>query len=217
MTNAAVQTLSREAINQLPLGWYDGPVHLVRSDEDAARAVRRLKEADLLGFDTETRACFRKGESYPTSLMQFACRDAVYLFQLRYLTGLGGTEAVLSDPAVRKVGVVLTFDVRKLRAIVPFEPAGFVELERVAGRLGIGHNGLRGLAAITLGIRISKGAQRSDWSRAELSASQIQYAATDAWACLEIHERLSAMAARSGGDAAQPAAAPAPAAQGGVG
>lgn len=207
VTHANVLTMSREAINQLPLGWYKGPVHLVRSDGDAASAVRRLQEVDVLGFDTETRACFRKGESYPTSLIQFACRDAVYLFQLRYLTGLGGAEAILANPAVRKAGVALSFDVRKLQNLVPFEAGGLVELERLAGRVGIGHNGLRGLAAITLGIRISKGAQRSDWSRADLSPAQVQYAATDAWVCRELYERLSAMPACAPAAAAPPAGA----------
>ena len=47
--------------------------------------------------------------------------------------------------------------------------------------MGIKNHGLRGLAAVFLGIRISKGAQTSNWSRDVLTRQQIQYAATDAW------------------------------------
>ena len=183
--------ISREEIALLPMGQYGGPVCVVRSDAQAAAAVRRLQRERVLGFDTETRAAFRKGESYPPALVQLAATRVVYLFQLHSLTGLGGLEAILSAPDIVKAGVSLAYDLRKLNEVRPFAPAGFVELQQMTDQLGIRNNGVRGLVAIVLGFRISKGAQRSNWALPRLSRAQIAYAATDAWACREIYLRLA--------------------------
>jgi ribonuclease D len=148
-----------------------------------------LKEK-ILGFDTETRACFKKGESYPPSLVQLAGESMVYVIQLSRLKDLNWFGRIFSDDQILKAGVSLAFDVRKLREMHEFEPAGFCELARLADRAGIKNNGLRGLSALVLGFRITKGAQRSDWSRPTLSSSQLLYAATDAWASRELYLKL---------------------------
>ena len=184
-------TLSKEEINRLPLGGYRGPVQLVASEEQARSALAALAAERVLGFDTETRAAFRVGESYPPALVQLAAERAVYIFRLSGLRRLGGLGAVLANPRIIKAGVSLAYDLKKLRELCPFGPAGFVELEKLTDQHGIKANGLRGMAAIVLGLRISKGAKCSNWSRPRLSPEQISYAATDAWACLEIYLRLA--------------------------
>ncbi|MCP4714944.1 MAG: 3'-5' exonuclease domain-containing protein 2, partial [Deltaproteobacteria bacterium] len=55
---------------------------------------------------------------------------------------------------------------------------------------GIKNFGLRGLAAVLFGFRISKGARVSNWARADLTETQIHYAATDAWISREIYLQL---------------------------
>ncbi len=184
--------ISREEILELPLARCRSEIKLVRTAADAGRAVASLRREKVLGFDTETRAAFKKGESYPPSLVQLAGAGTVYLFMLNHLKELGGLEKVLSSPRIVKTGVALGRDVKELREIKEFEPAGFAELEKVSDERDVAANGLRGLAAIVLGLRISKGAQRSNWARPELSDKMIQYAATDAWACREIYLRLKA-------------------------
>jgi ribonuclease D len=179
-------------INKLPLGRYTGEVRVIGSDADARPAVEELSAERVLGFDTETRAAFRKGESYPTSLVQIAAPRAVYIFQLAGLARLGGLVAILEAPGIVKAGVGLAYDLRKLKELRHFREAGFVDLETLADRAGIRSNGLRPLAAIVMGLRVSKGAKCSDWSRARLSREQIAYAATDAWACREIYLGLQA-------------------------
>jgi len=182
--------ISAEEINALPLHHYHGPIHLVR-DEDAARAaVEALARHTVLGFDTESRPSFRRGESHPVAIVQLASADEVYIFQLRPLGGLGGLARLFSDPRILKVGVALDRDVAKMREIEPFEAAGFVDLAPLTTALGIRNNGLRGLAAIVLGYRITKGAQRTNWARDELAPSQLSYAAMDAWVGREIHRAL---------------------------
>jgi ribonuclease D len=56
-----------------------------------------------------------------------------------------------------------------------------MDLGNIAKKAGIKNHGLRGLAAVLLGLRISKGAQTTNWARDVLTRQQIQYAATDAW------------------------------------
>ena len=46
------------------------------------------------------------------------------------------------------------------------------------------------MAAIILGIRISKTQQLSNWEAEKLSEAQQSYAATDAWVCREMYLKL---------------------------
>jgi ribonuclease D len=186
-------TIAKEAVNLLPLGRYGGPVHLVDTPEQAGAAVEALSRERALGFDTETRAAFRVGESYPPALVQLAGEKAVYIFRLAGLPGLGGLPGLLANPKVLKAGVSLAYDLKKLRELCEFEPRGFVELEKLTDQFGIKANGLRGMAAIVLGLRISKSVKCSNWSRPRLSHEQVCYAATDAWACREMYVRLAGL------------------------
>lgn len=193
MSTTVSVRIGKEEINELPLGRWEGPVRLVRSEDELAEAVARLAGAELLGFDTETRPAFRKGQKFLPSLLQLAAEDEVFVVQLRR-TGLPASLlAVLGDARIVKAGVALDFDLRGLQEIQHFQPGGFVELAQMARRRGIRNHGLRGLAAAVCGIRISKSARTTNWANPELTAQQIQYAATDAWIGREIYLRLQAM------------------------
>lgn len=183
--------LSREEINALPIDRYHGPVTVVREPEEVDIACRALGREKILGFDTETRPSFRKGESYQPSLIQLAGRKRVYLFQLQDHQIPQPLKNLLGNPNAIKTGVALEYDVKQLRAMDEFEPAGFVGLEPLAKKLRIKNQGLRGLAAALFGFRISKKAQCSNWSRRELTEIQIIYAATDAWISRELYLELT--------------------------
>ena len=173
--------ITKAEINQLPMRHYDGPIHLLRTPEEADRAVDALNADTVLGFDTETRPAFRVGESYLPSLLQLATQDDVFLFQLK-TTGLTqGLRDILSNPTLIKTGVSIRDDISELRKIYDFKPAGFVELATCAKKAQIKNLGLRGMAALLFEFRISKREQVSNWARRDLSPSQITYAATDAW------------------------------------
>ena len=188
--NAFQASISADELNALPLGRYEGPVKLIVSDEEARTAVHTLKRERVLGFDTETRAVFRKGESHPPALVQLAAAHAVYIFRLHHLADLGGLSVIFSNPHIVKAGVALQFDLRKLNDLHAFRTAGFVELQKATDHAGIRSNGLRALAGIVLGVRISKSAQCTNWSRPDLTPVQLNYAATDAWVCREVYLRL---------------------------
>ncbi len=185
--------ISKDEINQLPMKQYQGPIHLIRTLDDAERAVVKLKQETLLGFDTETRPTFRVGEYYQPSLLQLATATEVFLFQIK-LTGLTkGLCEVLSRPDIVKTGVSIRSDVSELRKLSDFEPAGFVELAEHAKKAHIKNLGLRGLAALLLGFRVSKREQTSNWAKNELTESQLRYAATDAWLGREIYLHMDGL------------------------
>lgn len=183
--------LSREEINALPISRYEGPVDVVHTPEDVKRACKALAKESILGFDTETRPTFRKGEFYFPSLVQLAGSTSVYLFPLKEKIIPSPLKSLLSDGMVLKTGVSLAYDIKQLNAMDPFEPAGFIALEALARALRIKNQGLRGLAAAVFGFRISKRAQCSNWGRAALTPTQINYAATDAWISRRLYIELS--------------------------
>lgn len=182
--------ITKAEINELPMGRYEGPVHLIRTQDEAEEAANLLKKEKLLGFDTETRPAFRRGESYHPSLLQLASANEVFLFQIKQ-TGLPAALLnVLTDKHIVKSGVSLRDDLKELRHLADFKPGGFIELADCAKKAGIKNLGLRSMGALLLGFRISKKEQVSNWARSELSASQITYAATDAWIGRELYLHL---------------------------
>ena len=185
--------ITKDEINRLPMKQYEGPVHLIRTPNEADKAAGKLEKESLLGFDTETRPTFRVGEYYQPSLLQLATEKEVFLFQIK-LTGLTkGLCEVLSRPDIIKTGVSIRSDVSELRKLAGFEPAGFVELATCAKQAHIKNLGLRGLAALLLGFRVSKREQTSNWAKNELTESQIRYAATDAWLGREIYLHMDGL------------------------
>jgi len=197
--------LTHAEIMALPLGCYEGPIHLIRSPEQLAEALPALQCERVLGFDTETRAAFRKGESYPPSLLQFATASAVWLVQLRGFITLDGLADLLGSTPQLKAGVGLDYDLRKLREHYVFKPAGFVDLAQMSDLAGFRANGLRGLAAQVLGLRVTKQMKCTNWARTELTSQQIRYAATDAWVSREIFLALEKILAATPGSFTQPA------------
>lgn len=184
------QRMSKDEINACPMERWNGPMCVVRTKAELTEALPRLSGHTLLGFDTETRPAYKKGESYLPSLLQLATDKEVFIFQLKHLRLAKPLRNILADPAIIKAGVGLDYDISELNKLSPFEAAGFIDLGNLAKKAAIKNHGLRGLAAVCLGFRISKGAQTSNWARNELTPQQIQYAATDAWVGRKIYLAL---------------------------
>ena len=146
-----------------------------------------MRKSSVLGFDTETRPVFRKGVHHNVSLLQLSTPKEAFLFRLNHLGFPNELVALLEDSTILKVGVAILDDVRGLQKLSNFKAGGFVELADIAGNLGIVTCGLRNLAAIFLGVRITKKAQLTNWERPEINSKQSLYAATDAWICLEMY------------------------------
>ena len=182
--------MTKEEINSFPIRKWDGPVHVIHASKEMTAAVEKLSREQVLGFDTETRPAFKKGQKYMPSLLQLAGENSVYLFQLKHLGLREPLISILVDPNIIKAGVSLAHDLRELKKMAPFVQAGFVGLGKMSKEKGIQNHGLRGLAAVVLGLRISKSSQTTNWARDELTLSQIRYAATDAWVGRELYLKL---------------------------
>ena len=179
---------SKNEINSLSQIQFDGDVEVLSSNDNAQAAVNYLMNYDLIGFDTETKPTFVKGPLNPPSIMQLACIDKVYIFQLDNESLYKKLFPILSNENITKCGVSVDRDLIELMYLSPFDPLSFVDLGNIARDNDVPHHGLRGLVAMFLKHRISKGAQISDWSKTVLSQSQITYAATDAWISLKLFE-----------------------------
>jgi ribonuclease D len=177
-------------IAELPLRRYEGPVLVVNDDTSHELAVADLRDADVVGFDTETRPAFRKGERYLPSLVQVATATTVYIFQFRRLKTYATVRKLLENPQIVKTGVGIAFDLRTLQELFPFEPRNVIDLGTAARRRGYGQTGVRNLAAMLLGWRVPKGARTTNWAAFDLKPAQINYAATDAWICRELYLRM---------------------------
>ena len=179
--------LSKTEINSLPLRYYNGAIRIIQTAEQAKDACAILIKEKVLGFDTETRPAFKKGQSYLPSLLQLAGTKVVYLFQLSQCGLTDSIIILLSNVNIIKSGVAINQDLTELQQILNFEPAGFVDLGDIARSKGLPHHGLRGLAAYLLKFRISKSGRTSNWSANRLTKKQIKYAATDAWVGRELY------------------------------
>lgn len=183
-------TISSEEINEMDLQRYEGKIHILTDASQIARAMKKISAERAVGFDTESKPAFRKGEVNDVSLIQIATQKEVFLIRVN-LTGLTPElVSFLENEKLLKIGVALRDDIKDLRRLHDFNPAGFIELNKMVTEIGIESNGLRKLTAIILGFRISKSAQISNWESEKLSDKQLSYAATDAWVCIEMYNEL---------------------------
>jgi ribonuclease D len=179
--------VTRAEINDLPIRRYEGVVQVIARSDEIASALDNILGESVVGFDTETRPSFRVGESHPPALAQVATERAVYLFQVRQRDIAAAVARILGEAHIVKAGIGLADDLKALKKVVEFAEKSIVDLGAVAKRHGLEQSGVRNLVGLFLGFRIPKGTKTSNWSRPQLSAQQITYAATDAWACRELY------------------------------
>jgi ribonuclease D len=186
-------SISREALAALPMRQYPGRVCVVATRSELNEALADIRQEPMVGFDTETRPAFRKGERYDPSLMQVATARAVYLFQLRRVDVIPGLAEMLSASSVVKAGVAVGRDLQDLKRVFAFAEKSVTDLGVIARRRGMGQTGVRNLAGLLLGWRVAKGSRTSNWAATTLTAAQITYAATDAWVCRELYLRMQSL------------------------
>lgn len=183
--------ITKEEIAELPGVAFKGEIVVVDSEEKLAEASSYLSGFPVLGFDTESRAVFKKGIKNKISLLQLCAGDRTYLFRLNKIKLNPEMVEILHSPDIIKVGVAVRDDVRELQGAVKFEPGGYVDLQSMVEEWGIEDKSLQKITAIILEGRLSKAQRLSNWNAAALTDAQLVYAATDAWVCLEIHKKLS--------------------------
>jgi len=192
MENSKYQeNISVEELAAHELSWFRGEIITIEDIKTFREVFPRLLGHDVLGFDTETKPTFRKGRKNKVSLIQLSTGTLACLIRINKLGFPDELIALLSDASVIKAGVAVHDDIRFLKGVKKFEPSGFIDLQGFVKDFGIQSSGLKKLAAIILGFRISKRQQVTDWEADQLTEAQQIYAATDAWVCHQIYLKLT--------------------------
>ncbi|MBD9179990.1 MAG: 3'-5' exonuclease domain-containing protein 2 [Odoribacter splanchnicus] len=192
------KTIDKEEIKLYPPFIFSGEVSVINDPQQVSQAVNDLSRHRALGFDTETKPSFRKGEVNQVSLLQLATEERVYLFRLKLCGFQPSLRNLLADPDITKIGVGIRDDLRFLRRLGDFTPASFIDLQNYVSEFGIEEKSFSKLMAIIFNVKISKRQRTSNWEAPQFSEGQVRYAATDAWGALKMYQRLSEVAGNIG-------------------
>ena len=59
------KSISNDELAELPLSSFEGVIHVIEKPEDLDGALKYLSNQSIIGFDTETRPAFKKGQVFP--------------------------------------------------------------------------------------------------------------------------------------------------------
>jgi ribonuclease D len=173
-------------------------VRMVKTDKDADEALAALSAMDVLGFDTESKPTFLKGEvSTGPHLVQLATDDTAYLFQIGAAPAVELLKAVLESKSILKVGFGLSDDVKRLKIKLGIEAQNVLDLS-TALRKKNERNTLGAKTAVARyfgqSLAKSKKITTTNWALPRLSEKQILYAADDAHVALKIYRHWRSIA-----------------------
>src|SRR5687768_9217384 len=183
-------SITAEEINNLPLRTFTGKTTVISDPQELGKIVKEIKSHDVVGFDTETRPSFKKGQVFQVSLLQLAIPKKVFLIRLNHTGVTEELAGLFSNPKIAKAGVGIRDDLKALQKLRKFEPANCHDLSTLAKVAGLQVESVKKLTALLLGFRISKSAQTSNWEVVNFTQKQIEYAATDPWVCLMLYHKL---------------------------
>lgn len=186
LTNKIDKTL----LPDMPRVTFGGIIEEIDTLDKARNAMARLSGCRAVGFDTETRPSFQRGNHHKVALLQLSTYDTAFLFRLNKIGVPDCVAEFLSDPDILKIGVSVKDDFNALRTRDGFTPRGFVDIPELCAGMGIEEKGLQKIYALFFHERISKNQQLSNWETDCLTESQRQYAAIDAWACLRLYDYI---------------------------
>lgn len=169
---------------------FSGTIHLITNDQQLESIVHHLLAAKELGFDTETRPSFKKGEVYNVAMLQLSTETDAFIFRFGQITQFHILKSIFENQDIVKVGVAIRDDLKQLQKRFQFVPKNFIELQTIAKTKGLKNMGLKGMTEEVLNATISKGPKTTNWELPVLTERQIKYAATDAWIGLTLYQKL---------------------------
>ena len=190
MKKVIYNKFDKRNITDLPVASFPGRIIVIMTAGETEKAVSYLLKQTILGVDTETRPPFRKGDVHKVALLQVATEDTCFLFRLN-MTGM--TPAIirlLENTEVPMIGLSWHDDILSLKRRHDFKPGHFIDLQSLVGELGIEDLSLQKLYANIFGMKISKRQQLTNWESDTLDERQKLYAATDAWACIQLYKEI---------------------------
>jgi ribonuclease D len=183
-------TITPEEINKLPLRTFEGKTAVISEADKLPKILKEIEKHTVVGFDTETRPSFKKGQVYQVSLLQLAIPGKAFLIRINHTGVTEEIARLFEDENIVKAGVGIRDDLKALQKHRKFEPNNCFDLSTIAKQAGLQVESVKKLAGLLLGFRISKSAQTSNWEAPTFTQKQIEYAATDAWVCLELYKKL---------------------------
>lgn len=168
------------------------PIELVTNDS-IDLIIKKLKKETHLGFDSESKPTFEKGQIQTIDIIQVATPLVCYIFQLNKLDYPNKLETVIKDRNIKKIGVGLGSDIKSLRDDLQMKCEGFVDLNTIFEYMGRHNNiGSKQLVAAVLNkhLKKSKKITVSNWSNKRLTAAQLCYASDDAFSSLDAFKVL---------------------------
>lgn len=183
-------TITKEQIAELPIETFRGEIIVVDHAEQVKKACDFLSAHSLLGFDTETKPAFKRGQVNKVALMQLSTEDTCFLLRLNRIGYPVELEQLMCNPSVTKIGLSLRDDFAAIRKRSARDLRNFIDLQNFVDQYGIEDNSLQKIYAILFGRKISKNQRISNWEAPVLTPAQQSYAAIDAWACLRIYNHL---------------------------
>ena len=180
-----MQRPTKEQIRELPayIGLTLDAITIVENDLDAEKALSALSGETELGYDTESKPMFKKGQKSPgPSLIQLSSPTQAFLFPTRFPVAMAAASQLLGNVNIKKYGFGLKGDNNELRNKLNIEIRNTEDLSiRLKQLVGEKNSiGAQAAVAMVLGARLSKGAQQSNWGAYPLKKHQILYAANDA-------------------------------------
>ena len=188
-----VDRYDKQMLQNLPRALFPGHSEVIVSESEAQKAVEFLMKQPLLGFDTETKPSFKVGRMNQVALLQVSNGGLCFLFRLNRIGLPQCLIKLLEDKKITKVGLSWHDDLRALNQRKKFRAGTFIDLQDIAKEMGIVDISLQKLYANIFGEKISKGQQLSNWEADSLTEAQQLYAATDAWACINLYKEMMRM------------------------
>ena len=184
-------TIDKKEVAELPRASFPGRIYVIFTEAEAKKAVEYLNTQTLIGVDTETRPSFKKGSTNKVALLQISTADTCFLFRLNSIGLPDFLEEFLQND-ILKIGLSLKDDFSMLRRRNKKDPreGNWIELQEYVPKFGIKELSLQKIYAILFREKISKSQRLSNWEAEALTEAQQMYAATDAWACVRIYQRL---------------------------
>lgn len=186
-------SIPKEVLNEMHAVSYPGGIEavtVVDTPEKAEAALADLGKFRYIGFDTETRPSFRRGQVNKVALLQLSTGEHCYLFRLNKPSIFEMVRPLLENPEIIKVGLSVHDDFNALRRRGEINPCGFLDLQDYCRAFHIADISLQKIFAIVFGERISKSQRLTNWEADHLNAAQQIYAAIDAWACLKLYRYM---------------------------
>lgn len=176
----------------------DRKIHIIRHEHQINRAIKEIKGSDYIGFDSEQRPTFKRGEKQkPVSIIQMATKEHIYIFQMGFIKDSGPILNILINANIKKVGFGLKNDIKEFKRQFDIEIDNILDLSSFTKEL---FNTKHPLGAKTaVGIFLEKKLQKSkktvmsNWENNRLTENQIKYAAEDVTAPFDVYDFLNTL------------------------